>query len=90
MNINSKKRLLITNIDGGDNYGKSIAGTANARTFYKTGYCALLKWGIDSFYFEAFDEPLKDDASGDSGEAANEKHWGAWTAQRKEKFDLTC
>ncbi|KAI5310232.1 glycoside hydrolase 3 protein [Ascosphaera atra] len=76
--------------DGGSNYGQSIAGTANAKTFYDKGVCAALAWGLDVFYFEAFDETWKPDSIGDNGQVANEKHWGMLTADRKQKFDMTC
>ncbi|KAK2760749.1 glycoside hydrolase 3 protein [Arachnomyces sp. PD_36] len=75
---------------GGTDYDAAKAGTENAQTFYKDGYCALLNWGVDAFYFEAFDEPFKPDSVGDNGESADETHWGAYTAERKAKFDLTC
>lgn len=82
--------MLMLDADGGTDYEQAKAGTQNARTFYKDGYCALLKWGVDAFYFEAFDEPFKPDSIGDNGEAADETKWGAYTAQRKPKFDLSC
>ncbi|KZZ97787.1 glycosyl hydrolase family 17 [Ascosphaera apis ARSEF 7405] len=76
--------------DGGSSYGKSIAGTANAKKFHDKGVCAALAWGLDVFYFEAFDEPWKPASVGDNGQAANEQHWGMFTADRKPKFDVTC
>jgi exo-beta-1,3-glucanase (GH17 family) len=42
--------------DGGSDYGEAKAGTKNAETFYHQGYCAALDWGLNAFYFEAFDE----------------------------------
>ena len=42
--------------DGGTNYGPAIASTANAATFYSQGVCGMLDWGVNVFYFEAFDE----------------------------------
>lgn len=77
-------------LDGGSSYGKSIAGTANAKKFHDKGVCAALAWGLDVFYFEAFDEPWKPASVGDNGQAANEQHWGMFTADRKPKFDVTC
>jgi exo-beta-1,3-glucanase (GH17 family) len=50
----------------------------------------MLSWGYNAFYFEAFDEPWKPDSVGDNGEAKSEKSWGAWTADRVQKFDLKC
>lgn len=76
--------------DGGSNYGVSIAGTDNAKTFYQQGVCAMLDWGVDVFYFEAFDEPWKPASVGDDGAAEDETHWGAFTADRTAKFDLSC
>lgn len=81
--------LLIT-IVGGSNYGAATAGTKNAQTFFKEGVCAALDWGFNVFYFEAFDEPWKPASVGDDGTSANENHWGAFTADRKQKFPLTC
>ena len=42
--------------DGGTNYGEATAGTKNAAKFYSQGVCSMLSWGINVFYFEAFDE----------------------------------
>jgi glucan 1,3-beta-glucosidase len=50
----------------------------------------MLEWGVDVFYFEAFDEPWKPDSVGDSGQAMDETHWGLYTADRKIKFDTSC
>lgn len=75
---------------GGSNYGNAVASTENAKTFFKTGICAALDWGYNVFYFEAFDEPAKPDSIGDDGRLGNEKHWGAYTADRVAKFSLTC
>jgi glucan 1,3-beta-glucosidase len=50
----------------------------------------MLAWGVNTFYFEAFDEPWKPDSIGDDGSAADEKHWGAMSAERVPKFSLTC
>lgn len=76
--------------DGGSNYGAATAGTKNAQTFFREGVCAALDWGFNVFYFEAFDEPWKPASVGDDGTSANENHWGAFTADRKQKFPLTC
>ncbi|OAX76993.1 hypothetical protein ACJ72_08713 [Emergomyces africanus] len=76
--------------DGGSDYGAAKAGTANAKTFHEKGICALLAWDVDVFFFEAFDEPWKPDSIGDNGNAANEKHWGMYTADRKAKYQVKC
>ncbi|OJD23674.1 hypothetical protein ACJ73_04970 [Blastomyces percursus] len=76
--------------DGGSNYGNAQAGTANAKIFHDKGICALLSWGVDVFFFEAFDEPWKPDSVGDNGNAASEKHWGMYTADRKPKYEVQC
>ena len=77
-------------LDGGSSYGPAIAGTSNANHYWKSGVCGMLDWGVDLFYFEAFDEPNKADAIGQDGSPANEKHWGALNADRSIKFDLSC
>ncbi|EFE43338.1 GPI-anchored cell wall beta-1,3-endoglucanase EglC [Trichophyton verrucosum HKI 0517] len=76
--------------DGGTDYGAAKAGTKNAEKFYKEGVCAMLAWGVDVFYFEAFDEPWKPKSIGDNGNAADETHWGMYTADRKAKFNADC
>ena len=75
--------------DGSD-YGSAIASTENAKTFFKEGVCAALAWGIDVFYFEAFDEPWKPKSIGDTGSSGDETHWGAYNADRTAKFSLQC
>jgi glucan 1,3-beta-glucosidase len=77
-------------LDGGSDYGAAKAGTANARTFHDQGVCGMLAWGVDVFYFEAFDEPWKPVSIGDNGKTADETHWGMYTADRKPKFDVSC
>lgn len=42
--------------DGGSDYAAAKAGTSNADSFYHQGFCAALDWGINAFFFEAFDE----------------------------------
>lgn len=42
--------------DGGTNYGSATASTSLAATFYTQGVCGMLDWGVNVFYFEAFDE----------------------------------
>ncbi|OGM44307.1 glucan 1 [Aspergillus bombycis] len=80
----------------GDNKDKIIfangetAGTQNAARYWKEAVCSMLKWGVDVFYFEAFDESWKPTSIGDNGEEKDETHWGLFTADRKAKFDLSC
>ncbi|KAK5168260.1 glycoside hydrolase 3 protein [Saxophila tyrrhenica] len=78
--------------DWGTNYGAAMAGTKNAATLYSEGVCGLLDWGVNVFYFEAFDEPWKPVSIGDNGVAADETRWGAMTADRSPKpgFPLHC
>ncbi|KAL4766269.1 1,3-beta-glucanosyltransferase Bgt1 [Aspergillus foveolatus] len=76
--------------DGGSDYGAAKASTKSAEKYYKNAVCAMLTWGIDVFYFEAFDETWKPDSKGDNGEPKDEKHWGLFTDDRKAKFDLSC
>jgi len=75
---------------GGSNYGSAVASTANAQMFFQTGVCGIKAWGVNVFYFEAFDEPWKPTSVGDSGAASDETHWGAMTAGRGVKFPLAC
>jgi glucan 1,3-beta-glucosidase len=75
---------------GGTNYQQAIASTSNAKTYYQQGVCGMLAWGVNTFFFEAYDEPWKPDSIGDSGNAADEKHWGAMTADRQPKYSLRC
>ncbi|KAH1327136.1 hypothetical protein KXW98_001951 [Aspergillus fumigatus] len=65
---------------GGTNYGPAVASTANAADYYKSAVCGMLAWGVDVFYFEAFDESWKPKTKGDNGEMQDETHWGAFTA----------
>ena len=75
---------------GGEDYGAAKAGTVNARTFYKSGVCAALDWGLNVFYFEAFDETWKPKSIGDTGAIADETHWGAFTDTRNPKWSIGC
>lgn len=50
----------------------------------------MLAWGVDVFYFEAFDESWKPLSKGDNGQMMDETHWGMFTADRKPKFDASC
>jgi glucan 1,3-beta-glucosidase len=42
--------------DGGSDFGAAKAGTSLAADYYKKAVCGLLDWGVNAFYFEAFDE----------------------------------
>ncbi|KAB8231561.1 glycoside hydrolase superfamily [Aspergillus alliaceus] len=76
--------------DGGSDYGAAKASTKSAERYWKESVCAMLAWGVDVFYFEAFDESWKPKSVGDNGESMDETHWGLFTADRKAKFDLSC
>lgn len=76
--------------DGGSDYENAKAGTKNAADFYSKAVCSMLNWGVNVFYFEAFDEPWKPKSIGDNGKAADETHWGAMNADRSTKFSLKC
>ncbi|WPG99735.1 glycoside hydrolase family 17 protein [Acrodontium crateriforme] len=76
--------------DGGSDYESAKAGTKNAAQFYSRAVCSMLNWGVNVFYFEAFDEPWKPASIGADGKAADETHWGAMTADRGTKFSLQC
>jgi len=76
--------------DGGSDFGAAKAGTSLAADYYKKAVCGMLDWGVNAFYFEAFDEPWKPVSKGDGGAVADETHWGAMNADRSAKFDLQC
>jgi len=76
--------------DGGTDYESAKAGTQNAATFFGGGVCAALDWGFNVFYFEAFDEPSKGQATGKDGTIQDETHWGAYDVGRTLKFPLSC
>ncbi|EFR01545.1 glucan 1,3-beta-glucosidase [Nannizzia gypsea CBS 118893] len=76
--------------DGGTDYGAAKAGTKNADKFFHSGVCPMLTYGYDVFFFEAFDEPWKPKSTGDNGNAADETHWGMYTADRKAKYSVDC
>lgn len=78
--------------DGGTNYSAATASTSLAAQYYSQAVCGMLDWGVNVFYFEAFDEPWKPASTGDNGEAEDETHWGAMNADRSEKqgFSLQC
>ncbi|KAK6391038.1 hypothetical protein LTR65_004795 [Meristemomyces frigidus] len=77
---------------GGTDYGVATAGTDLAAAYYTQAVCGMLDWGVNVFYFEAFDEPWKPASVGDNGAAEDETHWGAMNADRslKQGFSLQC
>lgn len=81
---------MVLLLDGGSDYGNAKASTKNAQTFYQQGVCGMLTWGVDDFYFEAFDETWKPKSIGDNGNAADETKWGMFYADRTPKFQATC
>lgn len=76
--------------DGGSDAGAAKAGNANEEIYWNSAVCGLLDWGVDLFWFSAFDEPGKADAIGDNGQKASEKFWGAFDQDRKPKFNMKC
>lgn len=89
VSLTSNDRFL-TCVTVGTDYGAAEGGLDNAKSFFQNGFCALIDWGFNAFYFEAFDEPWKPASIGDNGKAADETTWGAMTADRKAKFALKC
>lgn len=75
---------------GGSDAGAAKAGDDNEATYWKSAVCGMLDWGVDLFWFEAFDEPGKADAVGDNGQTASEKYWGSFKADRTPKFNMRC
>jgi hypothetical protein len=74
----------------GTDYDEAKGGLENAEHFYQHGFCSLLDWGFNAFFFEAFDEAWKPASIGDNGKVADETTWGAMTVDRKPKFSLKC
>jgi len=74
----------------GNNYQAAVPGIGNAQTFWSDAVCGITDWGVNVFYFEAFDEPWKPDSIGANGEAEDEKSWGAWNSDRTVKFNYKC
>jgi len=75
---------------GGNNYQNAVPGTSEAQTFWSEAVCGITDWGVNAFYFEAFDEPWKPDSIGQDGSVADETHWGAWNADRSAKYSYKC
>lgn len=71
----------------GANFQNAYPSVSNARDFWMKAVCAIRKWGVNVFYFEAFDEPHKPDTSGVEGV---EKYWGVFDSDHNLKFPLDC
>ncbi|KAF8253444.1 glycoside hydrolase [Wilcoxina mikolae CBS 423.85] len=71
---------------GGQDYGDAQPTVKNAAAYWKDAICGMLDWGVNTFVFEAFDEPWK------PAEKNNdvERHWGVMDVNGKPKYDLTC
>jgi len=74
----------------GSNYGAAVPGLDAAAAYWKKAICGITAWGVNVFYFEAFDEPWKPTSIGQDGSVADETHWGAWTSDRTAKFSFVC
>lgn len=74
----------------GNKYGDALPGVKSAQNYWKKAICGAKTWGINVFFFSAFDEPWKPKSIGEDGTAADESGWGAWTYDRKLKYDLSC
>jgi glucan 1,3-beta-glucosidase len=75
---------------GGSTYQNAVPGVSAAQTFWSNAVCGILDWGVNVFFFEAFDEPWKPVSTGADGAVADETHWGAWNADRSKKYTTTC
>lgn len=76
---------------GGTDYGDAKASNELAEQYYHQAVCGMIKWGIDVFYFEAFDETWKPKSIGDNGKEMDETHWGLFTEHREPKWGkLKC
>ncbi|KAI9808664.1 MAG: hypothetical protein M1825_003815 [Sarcosagium campestre] len=75
---------------GGSTYEDAVPSVANAKKFWKEGICAMVKWGVHTFAFEAFDEPWKPKSIGKNGQEMDETHWGVYpaTSNPSPKWDL--
>jgi len=50
----------------------------------------MLAWGYNVLYFEAFDETLKKPRKAENEKLVDETHWGVMSANRSNKWQLTC
>ncbi|KAI5850600.1 glycoside hydrolase superfamily [Tricharina praecox] len=71
---------------GGKNFEDAVPNKDNAETYWYSAVCGMLGWGVNTFVFEAFDEPWK------PAEKNNdvEQHWGVMTVDGEPKWDLVC
>ena len=74
----------------GSQYEAATPSVSNAHTYWSTGICGILAWGVNVFSFEAFDEPWKPVSVGKDGSVADETHWGVFNADRSSKYSTTC
>jgi glucan 1,3-beta-glucosidase len=74
----------------GSTYQAAVPGVSNAQTYWASAICGMISWGVNVFFFEAFDEPWKPVSVGQDGSVADETHWGAWNSDRTAKYTLTC
>jgi glucan 1,3-beta-glucosidase len=74
----------------GSRYEAATPSVSNAQTYWSTGICGILAWGVNVFSFEAFDEPWKPVSVGQNGQVADETHWGVFNADRSPKYKTTC
>jgi len=74
----------------GSTYEAATPSVANAQTYWSTGICGILAWGVKVFSFEAFDEPWKPKSTGQDGKVADETHWGVYNADRTPKYKTSC
>jgi exo-beta-1,3-glucanase (GH17 family) len=65
----------------GDPFGDAIPSEANQDLFLESFVPLALERGVPYFFFEAFDEGWKSDASG----VEVESHWGLWNSDRTMK-----
>jgi len=72
---------------GGANYESAVPSVANAENFWDNGVMGLIQWGVNVFFFEAYNEPWKAD-SNLNGTGATEGEWGAFTVDRVLKYPL--
>ncbi|RDW67014.1 glucan 1,3-beta-glucosidase [Coleophoma crateriformis] len=62
----------------GSTYQNAVPDMTSAKTYWDKAICGILAWGVNVFFFEAFDEPWKPVSVGQDGSVADETHWGAW------------
>lgn len=82
----------------GASFENAVPSVENAAAYWKDAICGLLKWGVNVFVFEVFDESFKESAQIEGKPNADgvieenvEKFWGVFEeGATKPKFDLTC